>query len=107
MQRTMIATYSYPVTKLPLMEAFADIARREGTKMSPLVVKLIEQYVIKHQAGNPQHLITSSIENEDFTGFPAMAVDIKQKREYLKKNKKMAQEMQYHLQEWNGIIKTL
>lgn len=107
MQKTIIGTYSYSVQKIPVIEAFEEIARREGTKLSPLIIKLIEEYVVKHQAGNPQHLITSSIENEDFTGFPAMAIDIKQKRAYLKKNKKMAQEMQYHLQEWNGIIETL
>lgn len=108
MQRTMIGTFSYPVAKLPIMDKFQELAKREGIKMSPLLMRIIEDYVTQHQEGNPQHLITSSIENEDFMGFPAMTIKTKNKRSYLKKMpKKLLKELQYHVQEWSGMIKEL
>ena len=102
----MIGTYSYPVTKLPIIEKFQDLARREGTKMSPLLMQLIEEYVSKHQEGNPQHLITKFQENDDFLGFPAMTIKTQDKRSYIKKMpEKMKLKLMYHVQEWNGMLK--
>jgi len=108
MQKTMIGTFSYPLSKLPTIEALQELAKREGIKFSPLLMRIIEDYVITHKQGNPQHLITSSLENEDFMGFPAMAIKTKNKRSYLKKMpKKMVGEMQFHIQEWVGMLKEL
>ena len=106
MQRTMIGTYSYTVTKLPIIEKFQDLARREGTKMSPLLMSLIEDYVSKHQEGNPQHLITHFSNNEDFLGFPAIALNPENKRSYLKTMPEdMKAELLYNVQEWLGMLK--
>jgi len=56
--------------------------------------------------GNPQHLITSSMENEDFMGFPAIALSSENKRKYLKKMPEdMKLELQGHVQSWLGMIK--
>jgi len=85
---------------------FQDLARREGTKMSPLIMRIIEEYVSQHQEGNPQHLITSSMNDEDFMGFPAMAINAYNKRSYIKKMpEKMRVELLYHVQEWSGMLK--
>jgi len=108
MQKTMIGTYSYPIAKLPIIEEFQNLAQREGVKVSPLLVKLIEEYVKSHKEGNPQHLITSSIENEDFMGFPSMAISDKNKRIYLQKMPEdMREAMMFHLQSWSAFLKEL
>ena len=104
----MIGTYSYPVEKLPIIEKFQEIAHRDGMKLSPLLMRLIEDYVKTHYEGNPQHLITSSIDNEDFMGFPAIALNPQNKRKYLKKMPKdMIEELRFNVQEWIGMLKEL
>jgi len=67
----MIGTYSYPVNKLPIIEKFQDIARREGIKMSPLLIKLIEEYVNHHADGNPNFTL-DQFHEKDFKACPAL-----------------------------------
>jgi len=84
------------------------MAARENRKMGEIIIEQVEDYVKTHKEGNPQHLLTLYQENEDFMGFPAMAIKTQNKRSYLKKTpEKMRQEMKYHLQEWIGMLKEL
>jgi len=106
MQKTLIGTFSYNVSKLPVIEALQDLANREGIKLSPYLMRIFEDHVKVHKEGNPQHLITSSMDNEDFLGFPAIALSPENKRKYLKKMPEdMKLELQGHVQSWLGMIK--
>ena len=62
------------------------LAKRENTTVKKLFNDFMEDYNKKHKEGNPQHLITSSIENEDFIGFPSIAIDYDKKKSYILKN---------------------
>lgn len=87
---------------------FKILAARESRSMTDIIVELIEEYLKKHIEGNPQHLITSSMDNEDFTGFPNITLDPEKKRKYLKKlPKKMIEELRFNVDEWSGMIKEL
>jgi hypothetical protein len=68
----MIASFSYPLEKDPIVEEFDKIARTEGKDRSKLIVELIEKHVINHQRGNPQHTLDRSIENPGFIAMPTM-----------------------------------
>lgn len=82
------------------------LAARESRSIKDIVTEQITEYIKVHKEGNPQHLITSSMENEDFMGFPAMAIKTHNKRAYLKKMPEdLKLEMKYHLQEWEGMLK--
>ena len=84
------------------------LAARESRSIKDIVTEQITEYIKVHKEGNPQHLITSSLENEDFLGFPSMATDTKNKKKYLKKMpKEMIEQMSYHIQEWQGFLKKL
>jgi len=84
------------------------LAARESRTIKEIITEQIKDYVKTHKEGNPQHLITSSMDNEDFLGFPAMAIKTQNKRTYLKKMpEKLRHEMKYHLQEWIGMLKEL
>ena len=39
-----------------------------------------------HKEGNPQHDLKKFMENEDFVGFPSIAIDKIKKEEYIKNN---------------------
>ena len=62
------------------------LAAREGTTIKSILEKQIDDYLKVHKEGNPQHLITSSIENNDFVGFPSIATEYSKKQSYLFKN---------------------
>jgi len=82
------------------------MAARESRKMAEIIIEQIENYIKVHKEGNPQHLITSSMDNEDFMGFPAIALSPENKRKYLKKMPEdMKMELQGHVQSWLGMIK--
>jgi len=82
------------------------LAARESRTLKEIVTEQIEVYVKTHKEGNPQHLITSSMDNEDFLGFPAIALSPENKRKYLKKMPEdMKLELQGHVQSWLGMIK--
>jgi len=82
------------------------MAARESRKMAEIITEQVENYIKVHKEGNPQHLITSSMDNEDFLGFPAIALSPENKRKYLKKMPEdMKIELQGHVQSWLGMIK--
>jgi len=82
------------------------LAVRENKKMGEIIVEQVEEYIKIHKEGNPQHLITMFQENEDFMGFPAMSIKHQNKKDYLDKMPDdMIKQLQYHIQEWNGLLK--
>ena len=53
--RSMIRTFSYPISKEPMMLLADETARKENRYFSELVVTLLEDYVKIHsQSNNPQ-----------------------------------------------------
>lgn len=58
-------------------------ARREGRTVKDIINELVGKYLEVHKDGNPQHLITKFQENEDFVGFPAIAIDYQAKKDYI------------------------
>jgi len=84
------------------------LAAREGRSIKDILIEQIKDYVKIHKEGNPQHLLSNYTDNEDFLGFPSMAIKTQNKRTYLKKMpEKMREQMKYHLQEWVGMLKEL
>jgi len=82
------------------------IAVRESRTIKEILIEQIEAYIKTHKEGNPQHLLTKYTDNEDFLGFPAIALSPKNKRKYLKKMPEdMKLELQGHVQSWLGMIK--
>jgi hypothetical protein len=81
------------------------LAVREGRTLKAIFTELIEEYIKIHKEGNPQHLITSFQDNEDFMGFPSMAITLENKRKYLDKlDPRMINELFWHIQEWGTVI---
>jgi len=81
---------------------------RENKPIKDILKTEIEHYIEVHKEGNPQHLLTQYQENEDFMGFPAIALSPQNKRKYLKKMPKdMIVELRYNVQEWVGMLKEL
>jgi len=84
------------------------MAARESRKMAEIIIEQIENYIKVHKEGNPQHLLTAYTDNEDFMGFPAMAISDQNKRIYLQKMPEdMREQMMFHLQSWSAFLKEL
>ena len=84
------------------------LAAREGRSITDILNELSLDYVKMHKEGNPQHLITSFLQNGQFIGFPSIAISIDKKREYATNmEEKLIQELYTHILEWEGIIKRL
>ena len=81
------------------------LAAREGRKIKDILAEEIAKYVKIHKKGNPQHLMTSFTDNEDFVGFPSMAIDNINKEIWLDKNPKLNDELAGRVQEWVFIYK--
>lgn len=82
------------------------LAAREGRSVKDILTELVEDYLKQHMEGNPQHLLTSYTENEDFIGFPNITLSAHNKRKYLKKMPEdMKIELLYNVQEWLGMLK--
>ena len=89
-----------------LHQDFKILATREGRSIKDILTELIEDYIKQHKEGNPQHLLTSYTENEDFLGFPNITLSIENKRKYIKKmSEEMRLELMYNIQEWSGMLK--
>ena len=88
-----------------MLSEFKNLANREGKSMKDLLEDYMENYIKIHKNGNPQHLIDNFIDNVDFVGFPAIALDIKNKKKHLEKmDKEMADKLYWHIQEWSTIL---
>jgi len=65
-----VMSFSYKKDKEGIVEEFKNIARREGTDKSKLLVELIEQYVKIHSSGNPAFTI-DQFQDPEFQAVPA------------------------------------
>ena len=90
------------------------LAIRENKDMATIINELIIDYIKVHKEGNPQHLITSSIENEDFIGFPAIATEYEKKKQYIIKNcmeeermNDFGKELWTHVTQWYHLLEKL
>ena len=101
-------SFGIPISENAMYIEFEEVCSREGRSASEVITELIKEYTKIHKNGNPQHLLSSFQNNEDFIGFPSMATKLKDKRKYvqkvLTKNPKLKQEMKDHLTQWKGII---
>ena len=95
-----------------LWTEFKIIMARESRPAGNAISELIEDYVKTHKNGNPQHDITNFLENEDFVGFPAMAIVFQNKKNYINKNcqsdnrlNKFGKELFGHVCQWYEELK--
>jgi len=89
-----------------LWHEFKILAARESRPASVIINEIMYDYLEVHKEGNPQHLLTNYTDNEDFMGFPAIALSPENKRKYLKRMPEdMKVELQGHVQSWLGMIK--
>ena len=87
------------------------ISARENKSIKEILNEQTSEFVKAHKDGNEQHLITSSMENEDFVGFPSMAIDYRKKKsyssKYLQKDGRlndMGKQMWGHVSQWQAIL---
>jgi len=81
------------------------LAKREGRTLKEIFTEITDEYLKVHKEGNPQHLITSFQNNEDFMGFPSIAVTLENKRKYADSMpSKLKDELYWHIQEWHNIL---
>jgi len=91
-----------------LLQEFKTLCQREGKSMKEHFEDYMKDHVNVHKEGNPQHLITQFQENEDFMGFPAMAIKTQNKRDYVgKMPEDMRNQLRFHLQEWVALFNEL
>ncbi len=90
------------------------IAARDGTTMKEIINDLTKDYVKKHKEGNDQHLMSSYLENEDFTGFPSMGIDFMNKKNYIEKYlqedgtlNNLGKELWGHVLQWQSELQKL
>jgi len=84
------------------------LAARENRSITQILNELSTEYVKIHKEGNPQHLMTSFLQNGEFIGFPSIAISLEKKINYAKMmEKNLVQELYNHICEWEGIIKRL
>ena len=100
--------------KMPtaLKKELQVLAVREGRTIKDIINEQVENYVKIHKHGNPQHLITSYQKNESFVGLPALGIDFKNKKSYIKKHlqkegrlNKLGQEAWNHANQWFQELK--
>ncbi len=90
---------------------FEIIVKREKSTNKKLLTQIIKDYVQAHKEGNDQHLMTSYLDNEDFIGFPSVALNLDKKKAYIEKNlikdgklTELGTKLFYHTQEWFNIL---
>lgn len=88
------------------------LALRENRTVKDILREEIEDYIKVHKEGNPQHLISKFMENEDFIGFPSIAIDKILKENYIKKNcidenglNEFGNQLWGHVTQWYYLIK--
>jgi len=90
------------------------ISKRDGVSLKEILGALVADYVKAHKDGNDQHLMTNFIENEDFTGFPSIAISFMNKKEYVQKYLQadgrlntLGVEMWGHVNQWFSELQKL
>jgi len=69
-----------------LYQKLKQLAVRENRSIKEIMQEQVASYCKIHEEGNPQHLISKFLENEDFVGFPAIAIEFQNKKAYIQKN---------------------
>ena len=92
----------------------AILAKREGRTLKEILTEIADEYLKVHKDGNPQHLMTNFVENEDFTGFPSMGVSYDMKKKYIKKHlskdnrmNDLGKELWGHVLQWEKELRKL
>jgi len=89
------------------------LSAREGRTLKDIVIEQIKDYVKTHKEGNPQHIMDKFLADEDFIGFPAMAISSEKKKEYVKnyliqdgdRLTPMGQELWAHICDWQESLR--
>lgn len=88
------------------------LAVREGRSLKEILNEQARKYVEVHKEGNPQHLLTSFTENEDFIGFPAIGIEYLKKDIYVKKHcidddrlNDFGKELWGHVTQWYHLMR--
>jgi len=84
-------------------EEILELARRkakeEGSNLSELILKALEEYLKKHYRGNPAFSLDKWVEDKDFIAFPTLGE--RPNPELVRKlPNDMLQELRYHAYEW-------
>lgn len=72
----IIKSYSTTSDKIPILEEFKKVAKREGGE-SKVIMDLIEDYVKTHGTGNPMYPLDNWNKDPDFKAVPAFLTDLK------------------------------
>ena len=90
------------------------LSKREGRSLKDIFAELATEYVKIHKEGNPQLLLTEYQENEDFVGFPSMAIAYPKKKTWIKKYcnedgrmNDMGKELWGHVLQWQIELEKL
>ena len=86
-----------------IYKIFKSICDREGEKVTKKIASMIEEYVKVHKEGNPQHTIDNFVTNEDFYGFPSIAVSKKDKSKCINSDRIKTEDLTklfWHVQEY-------
>ncbi|MEM0010367.1 MAG: hypothetical protein QXW39_07375 [Candidatus Bathyarchaeia archaeon] len=85
--------------KKEIFQRFVEIARREGKKVSALLLELAEDYVKKHGSGNPTFPLDKWVENNEVLAFPTLG-EPAQIMYLIKLDKEMLQKIKEHAQSY-------
>lgn len=86
-----------------LLSDLKMLALRENKSIKEIVNEQLESYVKVHKEGNPQHTIDTFVLNEDFYGFPSIAINKQKKSEWINSDRikeKDLNELYWHVQEY-------
>ena len=86
------------------------LAKREGRTLKDIFTELVDEYLKTHKEGNPQHLMSSYLENTDFLGFPSIALDKMNKEKWFNLktvNDKQKEVLFWHIQEYKTILESI
>ena len=90
---TKLTTFKLPVE---LHKKLKEIAAREGTDMTTILLKELEEYVKVHGEGNPIFALTKWIEEPKFKCHPALMDPSRNWLDYLSNCSKEEAEEIYH-----------
>ena len=90
---TKLTTFKLPVE---LHKKLKEIAAREGTDMTTILLKELEEYVKIHGDGNPVYSLEKWIADSQFKSYPALMDPSRNWLDYLSKCTKEEAEEIYH-----------
>jgi hypothetical protein len=79
------------------------LSLRENKSIKEIINEQLEEYVKVHKEGNPQHTIDSFAMNEDFYGFPSIAINKIKKSEWINSERVKEKDLEtlfWHVQEY-------